>query len=52
LVQAATKSFTNFSLASPLAYTSASARSCELEPKTRSTEVAVHLSSPVATSVI
>src|SRR5581483_5306993 len=50
LSQAATKSCTNVSCASSAAYTSASARSCECEPKTRSTAVAVHLSSPVARS--
>src|SRR6266852_8809459 len=43
LVHAATKSFTNFSFASVHAYTSAKARSCECEPKIRSTRVPVHL---------
>ena len=41
LPQAATKSRTNFSFASSLAYTSASARSSEFEPKTSSAAVAV-----------
>src|SRR5690606_5121137 len=50
LVHAAIKSFTNFSLASLLAYTSAKALSSELEPKIRSARVAVHLVSPVALS--
>ena len=48
LTQAATKSRTNFSCASSAAYTSASDRSTELEPKTRSTAVAVHFRSPLA----
>ena len=52
LVQAATKSWTNFSWASSLAYTSARARSCEFDPKMRSTGVAVHFRSPVARSRI
>src|SRR5690606_40141393 len=43
LVQAATKSFTNFSLESSQAYTSAIARSSELEPKIKSARVPVHL---------
>src|SRR4029078_10369402 len=42
LVQDATKSLTNFSWASALPYTSASARSTECEPKTRSARVPVH----------
>src|SRR5579863_4698586 len=46
LTHAATKSCKNCSCASELPYTSASARSTELEPNTRSTRVAVHLSSP------
>lgn len=50
LVQAAAKSSANFCLASSLAYTSASARSCEFDPKTRSTAVAVYFGSPVARS--
>jgi len=41
-VQAATKSFTNFSCASALPYTSEIARSTECEPKTRSARVPVH----------
>src|SRR5690606_9094937 len=48
LVQAATKSSTNFSSPSWVAYTSATARSSELEAKIRSTGVAVHFSSPLA----
>ena len=48
LFQAATKSRANFSLASADAYTSASARSWECEPNTRSTAVAVHLTLPCA----
>ncbi len=48
--QAFTKSFTNFSLLSCWAYTSAMARSCELLPKTRSTRVPVHFSSPLLRS--
>ena len=52
LVQALTKSRTNLVLPSSLAYTSAKARSSELEPKIRSTGVAVHLSSPLAPSRI
>jgi hypothetical protein len=44
-VHAATKSCTNFSPASSLAYTSEMARSCELEPNTRSTAVAVYATS-------
>src|ERR1035438_8385136 len=44
-VHAATKSFANFSLASEHAYTSASERSWECEPKIRSTRVPVHLTS-------
>jgi hypothetical protein len=51
LVQAATKSFTNFSLPSLLAYTSAIALSSELEPNTRSARVAVHLAAPVLRSL-
>lgn len=47
LFQAATKSFTNFFPPSFCAYTSAIARSCELEPKARSTRVAVHFTAPV-----
>ena len=43
-VHAVTKSFTNFSLASLLAYTSANARNSEFEPKIKSVRVAVHLS--------
>src|SRR5436190_18192146 len=43
LVHAATKSFTNFSFESAHAYTSARARTCECEPKIRSTRVPVHL---------
>jgi hypothetical protein len=43
LLHAAAKSFTNFSFESAQAYTSARARSCECEPKIRSTRVAVHL---------
>ena len=46
LTQAATKSWTNLSWASSLAYTSASARSWECDPNTRSTAVAVHRGSP------
>src|SRR5581483_9157787 len=45
LFQAATKSRTNFSFASSHPYTSESARSWAFEPKTRSTAVAVHLTS-------
>src|SRR6266542_7104448 len=48
LAHAATKSCTNFSFASSLAYTSARARSSEFDPKTRSARLPVHLSSPVA----
>ena len=48
LFQAATKSFTNLSRASALAYTSAIALSSELEPNTRSARVPVHFVSPVA----
>ncbi len=51
LSQAATKSFTNFSCASSLAYTSAIARSSELEPNTRSARVAVHFGVPLARSL-
>lgn len=47
LVQAATKSSTNFFSASLDAYTSAMARSSELEPKIKSTGVAVHFNSPL-----
>src|SRR5664279_5600414 len=43
LPHAATKSCTNFSRESSLAYASAMARSWAFEPKTRSTEVPVHL---------
>ena len=50
LDQAAAKSRTSFSFASSQAYTSASARSSEFEPKTRSTRVPVHLTFPVARS--
>ncbi len=50
LVQAAAKSSANFCFASSLAYTSESARSCEFDPKTRSTAVAVYFGSPVARS--
>src|SRR5690606_10592502 len=50
LVQAATKSRVNFSAAPLAAYTSATARNSELEPNTRSTGVAVHLTLPVARS--
>ena len=46
-VQAATKSLTNFSFASSAAYTSATARSSEFEPKTRSTRLPVHLTAPL-----
>src|SRR5256885_15660027 len=45
LAHAATKSFANFSPESEHAYTSATARSCECEPKIRSTRVPVHLTS-------
>ena len=48
MYQAATKSATNFSFASSLAYTSARARSSELEPKMRSTLVPVQTTSPAA----
>lgn len=47
LVQAATKSCTSFCCPSAQAYTSASARSTELEPNTRSTRVALYFASPV-----
>src|SRR2546421_6925050 len=50
LVHAATKSFTNFSFESAHAYTSAKARSCECDPKIKSTRVPVHLSSFVLRS--
>src|SRR5206468_13053929 len=50
LSHAATKSRTNFSFESFWAYTSERARSTEFEPKTRSTAVAVHLTSHVARS--
>src|SRR5260370_23813659 len=50
LSQAATKSRTNFAGASSQAYTSASARSCECTPNTRSAAVALHFRSPVARS--
>jgi hypothetical protein len=50
LTQAATKSRTNFSCPSSQAYTSATARSWEFEPKMRSTAVPVHFSSPVCRS--
>jgi hypothetical protein len=43
LLQAATKSLTNFCFASEEAQTSVKARSCECEPKIRSARVAVHL---------
>src|ERR1700722_14684169 len=46
LVQAATKSWTNFLCASELPYTSERARSCALEPKIRSARVAVQRTSP------
>ncbi len=47
LTHAATKSSTNFCLASELAYTSAMARNSEFEPKSRSTRVPVMVGSPV-----
>jgi len=50
LVQAATKSWTNLSLASLLAYTSARARNWAWEPNTRSTRVPLHFTSPVLRS--
>src|SRR5439155_26971846 len=50
LVHAATNSFTNFACESAQPYTSPNARSCECEPKTRSTRVPVHLSSSVLRS--
>ncbi len=50
LSQALTKSRTNFSWASSSAYTSEIPRSWEFEPKTRSTAVAVHLTSPLTRS--
>src|SRR5271163_72375 len=43
LFHAATKSFTNFSFESEHAYTSASARSSEFDPKIRSARVPCHL---------
>lgn len=46
LSQADTKSRTNFSPASALAYTSETARSSELEPKSRSTRLPVQVTSP------
>ena len=49
--QAFAKSRTNFSCPSAEAYTSATARSSELEPNTRSTGVAVHFAFPVARSL-
>src|SRR5215468_2426186 len=48
LTHAATKSFTNFSFASSLAYTSATARSSEFDPKTRSTRLPVQTTFPDA----
>jgi hypothetical protein len=51
LFQVATKSFTNLSWASVLAYTSATALSSELEPNTRSARVPVHFTSPVVRSL-
>jgi len=50
LFQAATKSRTNLPSTPDSAYTSASARSCELDPKTRSTRVAVHFAALVSRS--
>ena len=50
LFHAATKSTTNFSLASLHAYTSAIARNSELEPKIKSALVAVHFTAPVLRS--
>ncbi|PWU45816.1 hypothetical protein DLJ47_33810 [Micromonospora sp. S4605] len=50
LTHAATKSRMNLSCPSAPAYTSAMARSWEFAPKTRSTAVAVHRTSPVARS--
>src|SRR5262249_7289219 len=49
-VHAATKSRVNLACASLLAYTSASERSCEFEPNTRSARVPVHLTLPVLRS--
>src|ERR1700722_8120412 len=46
LVQAATKSWTNFLCASELPYTSERARSWAFEPKIRSARVAVQRTSP------
>ena len=51
LVQAATKSCTSFCCPSAQAYTSARARSTELEPNTRSTRVALYFASPVLRSL-
>ena len=50
LAQAAAKSVANFSLPSSQPYTSAMARSWELDPNTRSAAVAVQRSSPVSRS--
>ena len=50
LSHAATKSRTNFFFASAQAYTSATARNSEFEPKTRSARVAVHFCFPVVRS--
>src|SRR6202022_4801595 len=50
LAHAAAKSLTNFSLASAWAYTSATARSTECEPNTRSLAVAVPVALPEARS--
>ena len=52
LVQTATKSFTNFSLLSSCGYTSAYARSTELDPKTKSTLDAVNLTLPDLRSIM
>lgn len=46
LFHAATKSATNFSFASSVAYTSANARNCEFDPNTKSTRLAVHFGAP------
>ena len=48
MVQAATKSSTNLSAASSLAYTSANALSCEWLPKIKSTDDAIHRGRPSA----
>src|SRR5207249_2968693 len=50
LFHAATKSRTNICCESAHAYASTMARSCEFEPKTRSTAVPVHLTLPVRRS--